>query len=152
MINSKDILARLQNGEKAEDIAESLINALNDANEQFQKEEAEKKKAAAMIDEKAADLRVILDMLYNFCKKHYCKNDEDIAALDEIFADLDTVEIINQIEELGALVFDMENMFKNSPAFSFMVGDKPAGTKKKIVESKQDADFIISSFLKSMGL
>lgn len=153
MINSKDILTRLQNGEDVDAIANEMMDALNAANDQFQKEEEEKKKAAAMIDDKAADLRVILDMLYNFCKKHYCENDEDLATLDEVFADLDTVEIIKQVEELGTMVVNMKEMFNNSPVFNFVVGDKPVGnTKKKVIESKQDADFVINSFLKSIGL
>jgi hypothetical protein len=153
MINSKDILTRLQNGENVDAIANEMMDALNAANDQFQKEEEEKKKAAAMIDDKAADLRVILDMLYNFCKKHYCDNDEDLAALDEAFADMDAFEIIKQVEELGAMVVNMKEMFNNSPIFNFVIEDKPVGnTKKKVIESKKDADFVINSFLKSIGL
>lgn len=153
MINSKDILTRLQNGEDVDAIANEMMDALNAANDQFQKEEEEKKKAAAMIDDKAADLRVILDMLYNFCKKHYCENDEDLAALNEVFADMDAFEIIKQIEDLGAMVVNMKEMFNNAPVFNFVVADKPVGnTKKKVIESKKDADFVINSFLKSIGL
>lgn len=47
MFNSKDILARLQAGERIEDIAQSAADALNSAKAEYDKIEAEKKAAAA---------------------------------------------------------------------------------------------------------
>ena len=47
MFDSKDILARLQAGERIEDIAQSAADALNSAKAEYDKIEAEKKAAAA---------------------------------------------------------------------------------------------------------
>ena len=45
MVNQNDILARLQNGESADTIAQELVNALNAANAQFMEEQAAAQKA-----------------------------------------------------------------------------------------------------------
>ena len=47
MFDSKDILARLQAGERIEDIAQKAADALNSAKAEYDKIEAEKKAAAA---------------------------------------------------------------------------------------------------------
>ena len=59
MVNSKDILTRLQNGEKAEDIANELINALNDANDAYNEEVEAKKAESETKAKKVADMQDI---------------------------------------------------------------------------------------------
>lgn len=54
MFNTKDILARLQAGERIEDIAQSAADALNSAKAEYDKIEAEKKAAAKAEAEKKA--------------------------------------------------------------------------------------------------
>ena len=98
MVNTKDILTRLQNGEKAKDIANELINALNDANDAYNKEvEAESEVKA----KKVADMQDILDALHDFCIEYYCNDSKDIDAVEEAFADLTAEKVIQMVEEAG---------------------------------------------------
>ena len=102
MVNSKDILARLQNGEKAEDIANELINALNDANDAYNKEVAAKKAESETKAKKVADMQDILDLLHDFCIEYYCDSNEDI---DEVHA------TFNEFHSFSSLFFYPDPMF-----------------------------------------
>ena len=163
MINSKDILARLQNGETAENIANELIDALNDANAAYEAEQAAKAKAEAKAQEREYEkhkaMQNILDALHDFCIDFYCENDEDINAVEKAFEDLTAEKVIDMVEEAGAVVLkfeehlkDIEKIFGNSP-FGFGNLSKPT-VEVKIDKNATpaDADAVIGSFLKSIGL
>ena len=152
MINSNDILTRLQNGEKAEDIASELVNALNTANNTYLKEQAAQKAEAEAKAKreakKVADMQDILDLLHDFCIEYYCDNNEDINAVEVAFADLTAENVITMVEEAGAaalefeaLLKDLNGMFTNAPV-------EPKVVKVK----KSDADSVIKNFLGAMGL
>lgn len=164
MINSKDILARLQNGETAEAIANELVGALNDANDIYMREQEAKRKAEAKAEErnarKIAAMQDILDALHDFCIEFYCESNEDINAVEEAFADLTAEKIINIVEEAGAAVLkfeeqlkDIEKMFGSMP--SLPIGNMVKPTVEIKVDkdaTSTDADAVIGSFLKSIGL
>ena len=151
MVNSKDILARLQNGEKAEDIANELINALNDANDAYNKEvEAESEVKA----KKVADMQDILDALHDFCIEYYCDNNEDINEVEAAFKEFTAEKVIEIVEEAGAAVLKFDEQLKD---IEKMFGTFPFG--KSTVELRldkeatpTDADAVIGKFLKSIGL
>ena len=158
MVNSKDILTRLQNGEKAEDIANELINALNDANDTYNKEVAARKaesEAKAKRDaNKVADMQDILDLLHDFCIDYYCDNNEDIDAVEEAFTEFTAEKVIEIVEEAGAAVLKFDEQLKD---IEKMFGTFPFG--KSTVELRldkeatpADADAVIGKFLKSIGL
>ena len=153
MVNSKDILTRLQNGEKPEDIANELVSALNDAakayNEEIAAKEAEKEAKAKREADKIADMQDIIDLLHDFCIKYYCDNSEDIDAVIEAFNELTAENVIAIIEEAGAAVLDIE---KNLKDIEKMLGVFNAAPVKTVKVSKKDADAVINSFLKSIGL
>ena len=158
MVNSKDILTRLQNGEKAEDIANELISALNDANDAYNKEVAAKKaedEAKAKREaEKVADMQDILDLLHDFCIDYYCDNHEDINAVEEAFAELTAEKMIAIVEEAGVAVLDMEKKLKDIEKL-FGISAPPVKTikiDKDFVPGKKNADAVINSFLRSIGL
>ena len=164
MVNSKDILTRLQNGEKAEDIANELISALNDANDAYNKEAAAKKaedEAKAKRDaKKVADMQDILDALHDFCIEYYCETNEDINAVEEAFAEFTAEKVIEIVEEAGAAVLELDKQidqlgkwFDTFPTFSF--GKLPKSTVKLKIDKDArpaDADAVIGKFLKSIGL
>ena len=113
MVNSKDILARLQNGEKAEDIANELINALNDANDAYNKEVEAKKAESETKAKKVADMQDILDLLHDFCIEYYCDSNEDINAVEEAFDDFTAEKVIEIVEEAGAAVLELNEQLKD---------------------------------------
>ena len=154
MVNSKDILTRLQNGEKAEDIANELINALNDANDAYNKEVAESEAKAKKDAKKVADMQDILDLLHDFCIEYYCDSNEDINEVHATFNEFTAEKVIEIVEEAGAAVLkfdeqlkDIEKMFGTCP-FS-----KPTVELRLDKEATPaDADAVIGKFLKSIGL
>ena len=151
MISSKDILARLQNGETAEAIANELITALNDANEAYIAEaKAQKCKA-----KKIKDMQDILDAVHDFCIEYYCDSNEDIDEVEKIFKEFTGEKAVNMIEETGAALLEFENRMKNigkmfdlDPASSF--DSNHSEVEVKINHSEVDA--IIDEFLKSINL
>lgn len=154
MVNSKDILTRLQNGEKAEDIANELINALNDANDAYSKEVEAKKAESETKAKKVADMQDILDLLHDFCIEYYCDNNEDINEVEEAFTEFTAEKVIEIVEEAGAAVLKFDEQLKD---IEKMFGTFPFG--KSTVELKvgkdatpADADAVIGKFLKSIGL
>lgn len=157
MVNSKDILTRLQNGEKAEDIANELINALNDANDAYNKEVEAKKAESEVKAKKVADMQDILDLLHDFCIEYYCDNNEDINAVEEAFDEFTAEKVIEIVEEAGAAVLkfdeqlkDIEKMFDTFP---FGKLSKPTVELRLDKDATPaDADAVIGKFLKSIGL
>ena len=159
MVNSKDILTRLQNGEKAEDIANELVSALNDAakayNEEVTAKKAEDEAKAKREAKKVADMQDIVDLLHDFCIEYYCDNNEDIYAVEEAFTELTAEKLIAIVEEAGAAVFDMEKKLKDVEKMFGMFNAAPVKTikiDKDFVPGKKNADAVIGSFLKSIGL
>ena len=157
MVNSKDILTRLQNGEKAEDIANELINALNDANDTYNKEVAAKKAEDEAKANKVADMQDILDLLHDFCIEYYCDNNEDINEVHAAFNELTAEKVIEIVEEAGAAVLELDNQLdkwlNTFPMFPFGKLSKPTVELKVGKDATPaDTDAVIDKFLKSIGL
>ena len=161
MFKVEDILARLQNGEDAGDIAEEMINVLNEANNKYQEEEeAKAKKAAAEAHvkevQKLQDLQEIIDLMHDFCINYYCETNEDIDTIQAAFATLDAKSVNKMLEEAGAYVIRLAEMQKHfNSIFDGMFGTptvKKAPKKCAPAPEVKTADAVISDFLSSMGL
>lgn len=154
MVNSKDILTRLQNGEKAEDIANELINALNDANDAYNKEVEAKKVESETKAKKVADMQDILDLLHDFCIEYYCDNNEDINAVEEAFDEFTAEKVIEIVEEAGAAVLKFDEQLKDiEKMFDTFPFSKPTVELRLDKDATPaDADAVIGKFLKSIGL
>ena len=159
MFKVEDILARLQNGEDANDIANEMVNALNTANDQFQKEEEERAKAAEANAKKAkklSDLQDILDLMHDFCIEYYCDSNEDINTVEAAFAGLDAAAVDQMIEEMGTYAVKMAEMQKHMDTLLGGFFDAPTvkKTPKKCAPAPKakTADAIIGDFLSSLGL
>ena len=138
MFDEKTILARLQNGEDAQKIADEMASLINKANKMYADELAKAKKAEerkkALALQKTADLQDILDQFAAWFQEYY-----NIDAGDELKAD-SILEIIDGIQEyLDAL-----------KGLEMVIGKKPA---VKVTKSnvKPSADDTINQFLKQMG-
>ena len=154
MVNSKDILTRLQNGEKAEDIANELINALNDANDAYNKEVEAKKAKDEAKAKKVADMQDILDLLHDFCIEYYCDSNEDINEVEEAFDEFTAEKVIEIVEEAGAAVLELNEQLKDiEKMFGAFPFSKPTVELKVGKDATPaDADAVIGKFLKSIGL
>ena len=138
----EDILARLQNGETAEDIALEVANAINEAEAEKKALDAEKvakeKEEARVLDAKrvAVDnmLDVVCDYLVASGEGDLITDIKDIET-DKVIEMLDdSIKITKSLEKLKNLEFPM-----NLP-------------KAKITVASDSADKVISEFLKNLGL
>ena len=154
MVNSKDILTRLQNGEKAEDIANELINALKDANDTYNKEGAAKKAENETKAKKVADMQDILDLLHDFCIEYYCDSNEDINEVEAVFDEFTAEKVIERVEEAGAAVLELNEQLKDiEKMFGAFPFSKPTVELKVGKDATPaDADAVIGKFLKSIGV
>ena len=139
MFNMEDILARLQNGEDAQAIANEFADVVNQANkvyaDQKAKEEAERKakeKAEKEKVQKARELQDILDDLAEWYSRYY--------NLDGADMDIKAEDIIQMADEIVNL----------SDGLSAVLGVKPGKASFKVKKSG-NADSVINDFLKSMG-
>ena len=141
MFDEKVILARLQNGEDAQTIANEMAEMINKANKMYADEvakaeeakRAEEKKQAVQ-KQKMADLQDILDQFAAWFQEDY-----NIDAGSELKAD-SIMEIIDGIQEYMDALKGLE----------MVIGKKPA---VKVIKSntKPSADDTINQFLKNMG-
>ncbi len=138
MFDEKVILARLQNGEDAQVIANEMADMINKANKMYADElaKAEEAKRAeeqkkAVQEQKIADLQAILDEFALWFQEYY-----GIDAGDELKADI-VVEIIDGTQEYMDAFKDLGLVFDKKPAV-------------KVVK-KPSADVTINQFLKQMG-
>lgn len=141
MFDEKIILARLQNGEDAQTIANEMAEMINKANKMYADEVAkaeeakraeERKKAQEL--QKTADLQDILDQFAAWFQEYY-----NIDAGSELKAE-SVMEIIDGIQEYMDALKGLE----------MVIGKKPA---VKVIKSntKPSADDTINQFLKQMG-
>ena len=151
MFKVEDILARLHNGEDVDAIAQEMTDALNDANDQFQKEE-EAKKGKEL--QKLADLQSILDAMHDFCIEYYCDDAEDINTVHAAFATLDAKSVDKMIEEAGAYAVKMAEMQKHMDTLLGGLFGTPVVKKVSKIPAPETktADAVISDFLSQMGL
>ena len=142
MFDEKTILARLQNGEDAQSIANEMAAMINTANKMYadQKaaEEAAKAKAAeAVASQKKEDLQEILDMFAAWLGEYY--GIEEALPADQV------IELIDSLKEYVEAIKGLESMFNKKPA-------APIGTKVIKSNTKpKSADEQISDFLNKMG-
>ena len=145
MFNEKDILARLQNGEDAQFIADEFAKLLNSANKTYAEEQkkAEAEARAKQIQqEKEKELAIILEDLECWMRCYYPKHDKIIA---QSFDENSTKDVIASIDAIFGLIdFDFATLFTaKSP-----VAKKTAENAGRVTKS---ADDVINDFLKSVG-
>lgn len=138
MFDEKVILARLQNGEDAQTIANEMADMINKANKMYADElaKAEEAKRAeeqkqAVQKQKVTDLQNILDEFALWFAQYY-----GIDAGDELKAD-SVLEVIDGLQEYVDALKGLEMAFGKKPAV-------------KVVK-KASADDTINQFLKQMG-
>lgn len=144
MFEVNDILARLQNGEDVQKIADEMAKTLNEANDQYRAaQEAAKQAQETAAAQKVADMNDILAMLEDFLVTYY---GEKLGAesIQEAFNDVsaeDAIDAIESIIETVIALSDLEHLIK-----------KPAAKPVKKIVKINNPDEVLSKFLKDMGL
>lgn len=143
MFDEKTILARLQNGEDVQAIADDMAKMINAVNKTYtdQKaaEEAAKAEAAKAEVQKKEDLQEILDMFCDWFGTYYEMDVEEIKS--ELQAD-QVIELIDSLKDYIEAIKGLESM---------LGGKKPAVKVIKSNTKPANADETISAFLNKMG-
>ena len=137
MFDEKTILARLQNGEDAQTIANEMAAMINAANKTYTDQKAAEEAAKKQNEvQKKEDLQEILDMFADWFKTYY-----GIETKGELEADA-VLELIDSIKEYVEALKGLETMFGVK---------KPAAKVIKSNTKPKSADEQISDFLNKMG-
>ena len=137
MFDEKTILARLQNGEDAQKIADEMATALNQANKAYADQKAAEEAAKKQNEvQKKEELQEIIDLFMEWLETFYgVKVDEEVPA-DSV------IELIDSLKEYI-------DAFKGLEA---MLGAKKPATKVIKSNTKPaNADETINAFLNKMG-
>lgn len=126
MYTKNDILARLQKGENAADIANEMADMLNAANDAYEAQKAAAEEKAKKDAVRNEDAEYVAAVINDFAKKHY---------------DID----LNYTAKMVCDVMDTTASFAGI-AKSF---DKVDNVR---IHKIEDADAIIDHFLKELGL
>ena len=158
MINEYDVLAMMQDGDTADQVAQKLADALNKGKVLFAEEEQKRKdyeaeQAKQRRTSQIEDLDAILDQLYDFFLTYYVEDSDDEASLAAAFKDVNATAILDYIEQLGAIAKALSDFT------GFNLGGEPK-VSVKFVDPTQSfsngkvdkTDETIQKFLKSIGL
>lgn len=147
MVKVEDLMAAIQNGQSADDLAAEYAKALNEANARVKADEEAKAKAEA--ETQMADARAVVDPLVTYIQKYIPEMDlgeVTDADLDEaaqfLVAAIDEVKVqlapqLKLLKMLGGLDLDGE-----APKLNIK-------RKPQTIGGKKDP---IADFLKDMGL
>ena len=143
MFTEKDILARLQNGEDVQKIADEMAAALNQANKTYTDQKAAEEAAKAAAEkatlQKKEELQEIINLFCDWTCEYLGMSREDFG---EITAD----QVIELIDSLKGYVEAIKNFEL------FLSGKKkPAVAPGRKIINAESADETINKFLKSMG-
>ena len=147
----EDILARLQNGENADDIALEMATALNEATAEKKALDAEKAaKEQEEIRVLNAKRAAVDDMLDAVCDYLIAAGEEDLVEeakeidTDKVIELLDgSIKMAKSLEQLKGLQFPLGELHKAATINPRV---------QKIVVDESNADAVIADFLKGFGL
>ena len=146
MVRVEDLMAAIQNGQSADDLAAEYAKALNEANARVKADAEAKAKAEAEAHAKIADAKAVVVPLVKYIKTYIPEMD-----LGEVTdADLDEAAkfFITAFEDVKVQLVPQFKLLK-------MLGDLDGGvlkTKLRKPQTISDKKDPIAEFLKDMGL
>lgn len=147
MVRVEDLMAAIQNGQSADDLAAEYAKALNEANARVKADEEAKAKAKA--ETQMADARAVVDPLVTYIQKYIPEME-----LGEVTdADLDEAAqfLVSVIDEVKAQLAPQLKLLKMLGGLD-LDGEAPKlniKRKPQTIGGKKDP---IADFLKDMGL
>ena len=153
MFTKEDILARLQNGETADAIANEMATALNEATAEKKALDAEKAAKAEeetrVLNAKRVAVDNMLDALCDYLiaagESEYVKDVAEVKT-DKVIEMLDgSIEMAKSLEKLKDLQFPLRELHKAATI-------NPKVHKIVVDADAEDADKVIGDFLKNLGL
>lgn len=139
MFDEKTILARLQNGEDAQTIADEMAAMINAANKTYADQKAAEEAAKKTEIQKYEDLQEIIDMFVDWFGTYYEIDVEDLKS--ELKAD-EVIELVDSLKGYIEAIKGLESMFDSKKTVNKVI---KSNTKPK------SADDRINDFLNKMG-
>ena len=139
MFDEKTILARLQNGEDVQTIADEMAVMINAVNKTYTDQKAAEEAAKKTEVQKYEDLQEILDMFVDWFGTYYEIDVEDLKS--ELKAD-EVIELVDSLKGYIEAIKGLESMFD---------AKKPVSKVIKSNTKPKSADDRISDFLNKMG-
>ena len=149
MVRVEDLMAAIQSGQSADDLAAEYAKALNEANARVKADEEAKAKAKVEAETQMADARAVVDPLVTYIQKYIPEME-----LGEVTdADLDEAAqfLVSAINEVKAQLAPQLKLLKMLDGFD-LDGEAPKlniKRKPQTIGGKKDP---IADFLKDMGL
>lgn len=149
MVRVEDLMAAIQNGQSADDLAAEYAKALNEANARVKADEEAKAKAKVEAETQMADARAVVDPLVTYIQKYIPEME-----LGEVTdADLDEAAqfLVSAIDEVKAQLAPQLKLLKMLGGLGFDDETPKLNIKRKpqTIGGKKDP---IADFLKDMGL
>lgn len=149
MVRVEDLMAAIQNGQSADDLAAEYAKALNEANARVKADEEAKAKAKVEAETQMADARAVVDSLVTYIQKYI----PEIALGEVTDADLDEAAqfLVSAIDEVKAQLAPQFKLLKMLGGLD-LDGEVPKlniKRKPQTIGGKKDP---IADFLKDMGL
>ena len=139
MFDEKTILARLQNGEDVQTIADEMAVMINAVNKTYTDQKAAEEAAKKTEAQKYEDLQEIIDMFVDWFGTYYEIDVEDLKS--ELKAD-EVIELVDSLKGYIEAIKGLESMFDSKKPVSKVI---KSNTKPK------SADERINDFLNKMG-
>ena len=139
MFDEKTILARLQNGEDVQTIADEMAVMINAVNKTYTDQKAAEEAAKKTEIQKYEDLQEILDMFVDWFGTYYEIDVEDLKS--ELKAD-EVIELVDSLKGYIEAIKGLESMFD---------AKKPVSKVIKSNTKPKSADERINDFLNKMG-
>ena len=143
MFDTNEILARLQNGEAVQTIADEMADLLNEANALYkEKVEADKRVAEQRDVQKKEHMELILQDIRAWFNEFYdCEWAKD---LNDIKVEA-VIELVDSLVDYVDAFIELEKTLKAKPDV------KPAAKPVKKIFKTNNPDDTLNAFLKQMG-
>lgn len=111
MFDYDEILNKLRDGDSAEDLGNEFAALLNKANAQFQKEEEENAKKAA-IEDKIDDAAVVLEVVIHYLFDYYPSIGAKLMPEDEYDLNELARDVVYALDAYEDLIVSLQGIFK----------------------------------------
>lgn len=146
MVRVEDLMAAIQNGQSADDLAAEYAKALNEANARVKADAEAKAKAEAEARTKIADAKAVVVPLIKYIQKYI--PEMELGEVTDVDLDEAAQFFITAFEEVKVQLAPQLKLLK-------MLGDLDGGVLKTKLRKPQtivDKKDPIAEFLKDMGL
>lgn len=147
MVRVEDLMAAIQNGQSADDLAAEYAKALNEANARVKADEEAKAKAKA--ETQMADARAVVDPLVTYIQKYI--PEMELGEVTDVDLDEAAQFLVSAIDEVKAQLAPQLKLLKMLGGLD-LDGEAPKlniKRKPQTIGGKKDP---IADFLKDMGL